>query len=29
VKAGEIRDFKTAVPVSRNATYRFKSIEAY
>jgi len=29
VKAGEIRDFKTAVPISKNSTYRFQGINAY
>jgi hypothetical protein len=29
VKAGEVREFKTAVPVSRDTTYRFDGINAF
>jgi hypothetical protein len=29
VKGGEVRKFKTALPVSRNAIYRFDGINAY
>ena len=29
VKAGEIRDFKTAIPVSKDSTFRFDRINAF
>jgi hypothetical protein len=29
VKAGELREFKTALPISKNSTYRFDGINAY
>jgi len=29
VKAGSTRDFKTTMPISKNATYRFDAINAY